>query len=104
MHNVSLALQAAWKVLLIGLILGAGLPTLFAFGIRAMAWGTGGEAEVHADGTAAPAAHPAGRIVGILCFALVVLIALLGITYIIAFGFGKVLSFEHIYPTIENKG
>ena len=30
MHNVTLAFEAAWKVLLIGLVLGAGLPTLFA--------------------------------------------------------------------------
>jgi len=103
MHNVTLAFEAAWKVLVIGLVLGAGLPTLFAFGIRTMAWGQGGEAEVHAAGTAAPAPHPVGRALGILCFALVLLAVVLGITYIVAYGFGKELSFEHVYPTIQNK-
>ncbi|EXG81521.1 hypothetical protein [Cryptosporangium arvum] len=99
MNNVTLAFEAAWKVLLIGLVLGAGLPTLFAFGIRTMAWGQGGSAEV--DTASAP--HPAGRVVGILCFALVLLAVVLGITYIVAYGFGKELSFEHVYPTIQNK-
>jgi hypothetical protein len=97
-HNVSLALEAAWKVLLIGLVLGAGLPTLFAFGIRAMAWGQGGDAEVSA---AAP--HPAGRMLGTLCFALVLAAVVLGITYIVVFGLGKELTFEHIYPTIQDR-
>ena len=45
MHNVGFALQGAWKVLAAGLILGAGLPLLFALGIRSLAYGAGGEAE-----------------------------------------------------------
>jgi hypothetical protein len=102
-QNLSFAIQAAWKILVVGLVLGAGLPTLFAFGIRASAWGAGGEAEVYADGTAAPAAHPAGRIVAGVCFLIVVLAIALGITYIVATGFGKVLSFEHLYPVIQDK-
>ncbi|MFB9317377.1 hypothetical protein [Cryptosporangium minutisporangium] len=101
---MSLALEAAWKVLLIGLVLGAGLPTLFAFGIRAMAWGQGGEAEVHAAGAAAAGPHPVGRALGIACFALVVAAVLLGIAYVVGFGLGKELSFEHVYPTIRDKG
>ena len=103
MHNVTLAFEAAWKVLLIGLALGAGLPILFAFGIRTMAWGQGGEAEVHAAGTAAPAPHPVGRVLGILCFALVVAAIVVGIAFIVASGFGKELSFEHLYPTLQDK-
>ena len=102
-HNLSLALQAAWKILLVGLILGAGLPTLFAAGIRSMAYGQGGESEVHASGTAAPAAHPVGRAIAGLCFLIVLLAVALGITYIVATGFGKALSFEHIYPVITDK-
>jgi len=103
MHELSLALDGGWRVLLAGLVLGAGLPSLFAFGVRAMAWGAGGEAEVHASGTAAPAAHPAGRLVAGLCFLVVVLAVVLGITFIVATGMGKTLSFEHIYPTIVTK-
>jgi hypothetical protein len=99
MHNFRFALEGAWQVLLAGLILGAGLPTLFAVGVRSIGHGTGGSAEV--DTTAQP--HPAGRILGILCFAIVVLGIVLGITFIIASGLGKELSFEHIFPTIKDK-
>ena len=33
MHNLGFALDGAWRVLLAGLLLGAGLPVLFALGI-----------------------------------------------------------------------
>ncbi|WP_433088180.1 hypothetical protein ACQP1P_19865 [Dactylosporangium sp. CA-052675] len=102
-HNLQFALQAAWRVLLAGLILGAGLPTLFALGVRSLAWGAGGDAEVHADGTAAAKANPAGTVLGWVCFVVVLLGVVLGITFIVASGFGKALSFEHIYPTIVDK-
>ncbi|MCY1138405.1 hypothetical protein OWR29_10390 [Actinoplanes sp. Pm04-4] len=98
MSNLGFALEGAWKVLLAGLILGAGLPAIFALGIRSMAFGAGGDTEVD---HAAP--HPAGRVIAYVLFALVVLIALLGIVFIVASGFGKALSFEHIYPTIVDK-
>jgi hypothetical protein len=88
--------------LIVGLILGAGLPALFAVGVRSMAYGQGGDAEEHAVG-AAPAPHPVGRLVGALCFLVVVLAVALGITYIVASGFGRVLSFDHVYPTIVTK-
>ncbi|WP_250002699.1 hypothetical protein [Actinoplanes sp. M2I2] len=95
MSNLGFALEGAWKVLLAGLILGAGLPAVFALGIRSMAFGAGGDAEVD---HAAP--HPVGRVVAYALFVLVVLVALMGIIFIVASGFGKTLSFEHIYPTI----
>ncbi|GAA1040769.1 hypothetical protein GCM10009557_62980 [Virgisporangium ochraceum] len=85
MHNLGFALDGAWQVLAAGLLLGAGLPALFAVGIRAMASTT----------------HRAGRVVGIACFAVVVLGALLGIAFIVASGFGLDLTFEHGYPTVE---
>nr|WP_221379992.1 hypothetical protein [Actinoplanes polyasparticus] len=98
MSNLGFALEGAWKVLLAGLILGAGLPAVFALGIRSMAFGAGGDAEVD---HAAP--HPVGRLVAYVLFAVVVLVALLGITYIVASGFGKTISFEHVYPAIVDK-
>ena len=62
MDNVRFALDAGWKVLLAGLMLGAGLPALFAAGIRFLAWGTGGAAEVGpAPHGAAPDRPRAGR-------------------------------------------
>jgi hypothetical protein len=103
MHNLNLALQGGWKVLLAGLVLGAGLPLLFALGIRSLAWGAGGDAEVHTTGAAGPKANPAGTALGYLLFLIVLAGVALGITFIVAGGFGKALSFEHIYPTIVNK-
>jgi hypothetical protein len=103
MHNLGFALDGAWKVLLAGIVLGAGLPALFALGIRSLAYGAGGEAEVHASGVTGPAPHPLGKVVGYALFAIVILGVLLGITFIVASGFGKALSFSHIYPTIVDK-
>jgi hypothetical protein len=61
-------LDALWKIIVIGLLLGAGLPALFAVGLRALSSGT-------ADG---PAGQPttgggntAGRAAAALCFAIV---------------------------------
>jgi hypothetical protein len=98
-HVVNLELQALWKILAVGLLLGAGLPVLFSVGIRAMAYAAGGDAETGA----ATAPHPAGRLIGIACFAVVLLCVALGITFIVATGFGRTLSFEHVYPTIVPK-
>jgi hypothetical protein len=103
MHNFALAFDGAWKVLVASLILGAGLPAIFALGIRSLAWGAGGDAEVHADGTAGPRANPAGTVLGWILFLIVLAGVVLGITFIVATGFGKHLSFEHIYPTIVSK-
>jgi hypothetical protein len=102
MHNVTLALEGAWKVLFAGLVLGAGLPAVFAVGVRSMAYGQGGDAGVHATG-ANPAPHPLGRVLAVLCFGLVVVAVGLGITFIVASGFGNTLSFTHGYPTIVPK-
>jgi hypothetical protein len=103
MHNVTLALQGSWKVLVASLVLGAGLPLIFALGIRSLAWGAGGEAEVHESGTVAAKANPAGTAIGWLLFLIVLAGVALGITFVVATGFGKVMSFDHIYPTIHSK-
>jgi hypothetical protein len=103
MHNLGFALEGAWRVLLASLILGAGLPTLFALGIRSLAYGAGGGAEVHDSDVTGPGPHPIGTVVGWLLFLIVLAGVVLGITFIVASGFGKALSFEHIYPTIVNK-
>jgi predicted secreted protein len=101
-HVFGLELKALWQILLVGLIVGAGLPLLFSLGIRASAWGTGGDAEVQHGGVAA-APHPLGRALAALCFLIVVAVVVLGLVYIVATGFGKELSFSHVYPTIVDK-
>ncbi len=98
MDNIVLALEGGWRVLAVGLVFGAGLPAVFALGIRAMAWGTGGDAEVSNDRP-----HPLGRVLAGLAFAVVVAGVVLGLTMIVTGGFGKTVSFEHGYPTIVDE-
>jgi hypothetical protein len=72
-------LEAIGKVLIIGLLLGAGLPALFATGMVAFSNGSGAE---HSDGTAT-AGNPVLKYLGLALFALVavvILVALLWIT------------------------
>lgn len=98
MNNVTLALDGAWRVLLISLLLGAGLPVVFAAGVRSMAFGAGGDAELdHAR------PHPIGRALAALCFLVVLAGVALGITIVVASGFGRAVSFAHVYPTIVSK-
>lgn len=100
----TLAVEAGMlgRVLLVSLVLGAGLPVLFGLGLRAMAWGAGGDAEEHAVGVR-PAAHPLGRVLGVVCFAVVLAGVLLGITYVVASGLGWELSLSHGLPTLTEK-
>ncbi|MEU4163283.1 hypothetical protein [Actinoplanes sp. NPDC026670] len=101
MHNLGFALDGAWQVLLAGLILGAGLPILFALGIRSLAWASGG---VTTGGvTTEGPRRPIGAVVGYALFTVVVVGVLLGLTFIVASGFGYKLDFSHIYPTLIAK-
>jgi len=59
--------EAIFKVLVVGLILGAGLPAVFAGGLVAYSNGAGGK---HADGTV-QAPNPALKWLGILLFVFV---------------------------------
>ena len=103
MHNLGFALDGAWRVLLASVLLGAGLPALFALGIRSLAWGAGGDAEVHESGVTGPTPHPVGTWLGWACFGVVLLGVALGIAFIVASGFGMKLSFEHVLPTVVSK-
>jgi hypothetical protein len=85
------------------LILGAGLPALFALGVRSFAYGSGGEAKVNETGVTAPTRRPVGTVVAWVLFAVVLVGVLLGIAFIVASGFGKALSFEHVVPVIVDK-
>ena len=71
--------------------------------MRALAYGAGGDAEVHETGMPGPAPHRAGTVVAWILFAIVLLGVVLGITFIVVSGFGKALSFEHVVPTIVDK-
>ena len=99
MNNVALAVDGAWKVLLASLLLGAGLPVIFALGVRARAHALG---RVGPDGQQAPR-RPVGNVLAVLCLLVVLVGVALGITIVVASGFGKAVSFQHIYPTIVSK-
>jgi hypothetical protein len=93
----TLFFEAAWKVLVAGLLLGAGLPAIFALGVRFSAAGAGATTVQVGRGRGGYSA------LGILCFVVVAVAVVIGITIIVAAGFGKMVSFEHVYPTIVPK-
>lgn len=96
MHNLGFALQGGLHVLLVGLVLGAGLPMIFGLGVRSLA-------AASANGGLTDKPNQLGKLLGILCFGLVIGGVALGITFIVASGFGKALSFEYIIPILVDK-
>jgi hypothetical protein len=97
----SLFVEAAGQVALAALLLGAGLPALFAVGVRSFTLaGAGGGT---ADGERSRVPVPVLRTVGVLCFVLVVAAVAIGLTVIIATGFGQEVSFENVFPTFVPK-
>ncbi len=66
------------KVLVIGLLFGAGLPAVFAFGLRLHAQGVGGE---NADGTISQP-NPTLRALGYLLYAFVAAAIIFGLLWI----------------------
>jgi hypothetical protein len=100
-YDLKFAVETIWKVGVASLVLGAGLPILFAVGIRSLAWGSGGEAE------AAPArANPLGKVLAGVIFLIVAYAIAAGIVYIIATGKGANydITFKHVIPEIYKKG
>jgi len=71
-------LEAILKVLAVGLVLGAGLPAIFAIGLVAFSKGSGGVAN---DGTTT-APNPALKFAGLLLFTLVAAVIVIAILYI----------------------
>lgn len=101
MDTMRLVFDSAGRVLWAGLLLGAGLPVVFALGVRMLA---GAEDTVGPDGTVL-SHRPSSlqRIVAWICFALVVFGVVVGLLVIIGAGTGKVVSFEHGWPTLVPK-
>ena len=67
-------LTAIWKIVVFGLIAGAGLPALFAVGLFSLSRG-GRTQTAGADSDVVVGGSPVGMIIGVLCF-LVVLAAI----------------------------
>lgn len=89
---------AVAEVLIISLIVGAGLPALFAVGMRAYAYGEGGAATVGGGSR-----HLLGKIVGVACFAMVVVVIALGLAVIVSSGFGYHVALDGMWPTFTKK-
>ena len=95
-YDLKYTVEALWKVLVASLILGAGLPTLFATGIRALAWGEGGDAEIsHAR------PNHLGRVIAIVLFLVVLYGIVIGLMYVIATGQGGDVQFRNGFPWVR---
>jgi hypothetical protein len=99
MSQLWLALQAGAQVLFAALLLGAGLPAIFALGMRSLAYGAGGTAEVAVESKP----RPVGKVLAAVCFGVVVVAILLGISWIVGTGMGYSLVFDHLIPTFRKK-
>jgi hypothetical protein len=84
------AVEALWQVLVVGLLLGAGLPALFALGLRSL--NTGRTVTAGAGGYGSPTESskpsPLGLTGAIICFTILIAAVIFGIIVII---FGKQL-------------
>ncbi len=71
-------LEAIFKVLLVGLVLGAGLPALFATGMLAYSFGAGGEEADHL----VHKPNPLLKYLGILLFLVVAFVIVTAVAWI----------------------
>jgi len=71
--------QASLKILIFGLVLGSGLPALFALGVRAGAAGAGVEG---ADGVAVGHKNPALTALSYALYALALVAVVIGVLYV----------------------
>lgn len=97
MNQIIAALDAAWRVLFVGLLLGSGLPALFSVGIRQLA---AAHVPESAGAGMPPVVH---RLLAYLVFGVVLLAVTLGLAYIVAHGFGYKITFDGLWPVIREK-
>jgi hypothetical protein len=79
-------LSALWKIVVYGLIAGAGLPALFAIGLRALAWPGGARVQTAGAGAGSAGGDPTaadnndrlvgGNVLGMLIAAIIFLVIL----------------------------
>ena len=98
MNMIPLALEGAWKVLAAGLVLGAGLPILYAFAVKGLAMAHGAGA-ISGEQTK----KPIGKLLWWGLLLVILLAASYGISFIVATGIGKVVTFDHVIPWFVDK-
>ena len=69
--NSWINLNALWKIVVIGLLAGAGLPALFAVGLRALAPGASTSGSETSETVGGSGAALGGKVLAGLCFAAV---------------------------------
>jgi hypothetical protein len=77
-------LSALWQIVVVGLLAGAGLPALFAVGLRLLALPGNRAQPVAADSDQMVGGNPLGIAGGTLCFAIVLAAIGWGIYLIVA--------------------
>jgi hypothetical protein len=82
--NSWIDLHALWKIVVIGLLAGAGLPALFAIGLRALSLGPRGRNLASVNNDVVYGGNVYGLIGASLCFAVVLAAIGLGIYSIVA--------------------
>ncbi|MFD4180874.1 hypothetical protein [Rhodococcus sp. NPDC058514] len=76
MDLLSKTVDSLWQVIAVGLLLGAGLPAIFALGLRAL--DSGGTT----DSTTTATRKPLAMIAAATCFAVVVVAIIAGILFV----------------------
>jgi hypothetical protein len=73
--------SALWKIIVVGVLAGAGLPAVFAIGLRALNFRSGVVAS--SDDARVYGGNPAGLVAGAFCFAVVLAAIGWGIYFIV---------------------
>jgi hypothetical protein len=83
--NSWIDLDALWQIVVFGLVAGAGLPALFAVGLRALSMGDRAQtADGAGEGAVGGGSNPLGVAVAVVCFAIVLAAVAWGIYFIVA--------------------
>jgi hypothetical protein len=91
-------LSALWKIVVFGLLAGAGLPALFAFGLRELALPGGRRAQTvgaggaDADSESLIGGNPVGMVIAAICFLII----------LAAIGWGIYEVYQIGHPAVKN--
>jgi hypothetical protein len=85
--NGWISLRAIWEIVVVGLLAGAGLPAIFALGLRAL--GASGKRHVTVSDDELVGGNPAGIAVASVCIAIVLGAIGYGIYIIVISGHGS---------------
>ena len=94
MNNFIIALDGAWKVLAAGLLLGAGIPALYALAVNGLAMAQGGEAS-------GKPANPLGKAIAAVVLLVILTVVAYGLAWLIFTSLGFKVGFNGPFPTFS---